>query len=409
MVKLKTNNKNKKGTPLLKALLFEKRNDELEKIVKLKKELGFSGRSEVVRAGAKKLIADLLYRYSVFLKLYRYIIFLKNLKYSLIDISEVGIIGNSVRLESCSICQLKCPICSTAERINKEGIVGWGYLKFKDFKKFVDSNPEIKNIELSNWGEIFLNPELKHIIKYAYYKNINLTAGNGVNLNSASREVLEYLVKYKFKWISISIDGATNDTYQIYRRGGDFNRVIENIKIINHCKKKYNTVFPKLSWQFVIMGHNEHELPIAREMAKELGMMEFNPILSWDPSFSPVKDKEFVRRESGLGVASIEEFKQKNAEEYTFVCSQLWKSPQINWDGKLLGCCVNKWGDFGNVFEDGLEKCLKSEKYVYAKRMLMGRKKARNDIPCSKCPTYKNNSGNLLKKKLKQALGVFRG
>ena len=320
------------------------------------------------------------------------------------DISEVGLVGNTIRLEACSICQLKCPLCSTGTRLNKDGIVGWGYLKFEDFKRLIDSNPRIRNIELSNWGEIFLNPELKDIIEYAYYKNINLTAGNGVNLNSVSKDVLECLVKYKFKWMSISLDGATNESYQMYRRGGDLNKVIENIKIINQYKKEYNSVFPKLCWQFVIFGHNEHEIPIAREMAEELGM-EFNPILSWDPSFSPVTDKEFVRRESGLGVATKEEFEQKNAEGYIFVCNQLWRSPQINWDGKLLGCCVNTWGDFGNVFEEGLENCLKSEKYIYTKKMLIGREKARDDIPCSKCPTYWSQI-HLNDKKLKQNLAA---
>lgn len=38
-------------------------------------------------------------------------------------------------------------------------------------------------------------------------------------------------------------------------------------------------------------------------------------------------------------------------------------NPQINWDGKLLGCCLNFWGDFGgNAFEQGLERILTSEK-----------------------------------------------
>lgn len=46
-------------------------------------------------------------------------------------------------------------------------------------------------------------------------------------------------------------------------------------------------------------------------------------------------------------------------------------NPQINWDGKLLGCCLNFWGDFGgNAFEQGLEHVLSSENLAYARRML---------------------------------------
>jgi len=301
------------------------------------------------------------------------------------------ILGNwVVRLEAASICQLKCPLCPTGKGLTKKDTIGWGYLKFRDFKNFVDGNSKVKEIELSNWGEIFLNPELKDIIKYAHIKNIALTAGNGVNLNTVREDIIESLVKYKFRHLNVSIDGATNETYKIYRVGGNFDRVIENIKKINCYKKKYNSKYPKLSWQFVIFGHNEHELPLAKKMAQELGM-KFRPKFNWNQSYSPVKNNRFVSEESGFGVTTKKEFKQKTKIEAFAPCQQLWISPQINWDGKLLGCCVNRYGDFGNVFEKGLKECLKSEKYIYAKKMILGKVKPRKDIPCYDCHYYKKS------------------
>jgi len=74
-------------------------------------------------------------------------------------------------------------------------------------------------------------------------------------------------------------------------------------------------------------------------------------------------------------------------------CNQMLISPQINWDGKLLGCCVNRRLDFGNVFKEGLEECLKGEKYQYAKKMLVNKCKPRKDIPCSSCLYYKGSWG----------------
>ena len=72
------------------------------------------------------------------------------------------------------------------------------------------------------------------------------------------------------------------------------------------------------------------------------------------------------------------------------MCRQLWLSPQINWDGKVLGCCHNNWQEFGgNAFADGLESSLKnSEKLVYARTMLIGKVPARDDVPCSRCEFY---------------------
>ena len=260
-------------------------------------------------------------------------------------------------------------------------------MKFVQFKKFVDTHPHIQEIELSNYGEIFLNPEIEDIIVYAYQHNIKLTAGNGVNLNNIKEEVLEALVKYQFRRLKVSIDGASQETYQVYRVGGNFDQVIAHIRRINHYKKLYNSKYPKMKWQFIIFGHNEHELPKARQMAHELGMT-FKPKLNYATKKYAVKNPEYVAEESGLGVATIEAYEQEKQSLYSPACLQLWTSPQVNWDGKLLGCCVNFFGDFGNVFEQGLDQCLSSERYQYAKQMVLGEKPPRDDVPCSQCKRY---------------------
>jgi hypothetical protein len=65
----------------------------------------------------------------------------------------------------------------------------------------------------------------------------------------------------------------------------------------------------------------------------------------------------------------------------------------INWDGKVLGCCVNYWGDFGgNAFRDGLTASVNTEQIQYARAMLLGRAPPRGDIPCTRCSEYKKMS-----------------
>ena len=109
----------------------------------------------------------------------------------------------NVKIEASSICQLNCEDCYM--RKYNSGLpygVGKGYLKAKDFEKFLQMNPYVERIELSNNGEIFLNPELEEIIKIAYkYQILNghqisLIAINGVNFNNVSDKVLEALVIY---------------------------------------------------------------------------------------------------------------------------------------------------------------------------------------------------------------------
>ena len=49
---------------------------------------------------------------------------------------------------------------------------------------------------------------------------------------------------------------------------------------------------------------------------------------------------------------------------------------------------MNKYGDFGNVFEQGLVPALQGWKYRYAKGMLTGTRPPLEDIPCFYCKVY---------------------
>lgn len=216
-----------------------------------------------------------------------------------------------------------------------------------------------------------------------------LDIANGANLNHVRDEVLEGLVRYRVANMTCSIDGASQDVYARYRVRGNYERVIANIRRINHFKRIHGSELPRLTWQFIAFGHNEHEIAPARELAAELGMTFFVK-LNWDPELSPVVDKDAVRAASRTGAATRAEFREKHGSEYlSNTCEQFWSSPQINWDGKVLGCCRNFWGEFGgNAFRDGLRASLNHEKLSYAREMLEGAKPARADIPCTTCDLY---------------------
>ena len=293
-----------------------------------------------------------------------------------------------VRLEACSLCQLDCPVC-TVRLLEKKAPKDWlGYLKFDDFKKFVDDNDFIEEIELSNNGEIFLNPELDEIIKYAHKKGIKLCANNGVNLNTVSEKTLENLVKYKFRSLVVALDGATPETYKIYRRGGDFNKVIDNIKKINYYKEKYNSELPKLTWQFILFGHNEHEVELAKKKAKELDM-EIDFKRNYAPRYSPVKNVKLVEKQTGTKIVeeNNEYIKVANNTKKSPICNMLFKSPQIDYNGILLGCCRASITNFKvNVFKEGLLNALNDPCVLYAKLMLSDASTpAKKGIPCSSC------------------------
>ena len=296
----------------------------------------------------------------------------------------------NIRIEACTLCDLDCADCYM--RKDNYANMGKGYLKFVDFKNLIERNPFIQSVELSMSGEIFLNPELLEIIKFADEKKIKLTAYNGVNFNNISDKMIENLVKYKFDGLTFSIDGTSNETYSQYRRKGNFDKVIDNIKKLNYYKALYKSKFPNLRWQFILMNHNEHELLTAKKMCKELGMEKIYFLFPWDGKYQP-KDVDLIEQETDLIFKrSTYEKHELKYKKYTkhFLCNQLWNQPQFNWDGRLLGCCCGTYIDLGiNLFTEGYEGALRSPKLKYMKRVLRGECAPDESIPCFHCKTYK--------------------
>jgi len=294
----------------------------------------------------------------------------------------------AMQIDASSFCQLRCPSCPTTSKAIHPAI-GSGFLRPDDLRAVLDANPEIRQVELSNYGEIFLNPFLLDILQLCAERGVATTANNGVNLNHARPAVLEGVVRHRMRLLSVSIDGATQKTYERYRVNGRLDAVLANIVRVNAWKRRLGSKFPVLRWQFVVFGHNEHELEEAKAQAEVLEM-EFAPKLSWDDAISPIRDLDAVRRAMPGQAATRAEFRERSGQDYAAgICHQLWDSPQVNWDGRLLGCCRNFWGDFGaNVFRDGFVTAVNNPRMNHARAMLRGEAGPRDDIPCATCDIY---------------------
>ena len=72
------------------------------------------------------------------------------------------------------------------------------------------------------------------------------------------------------------------------------------------------------------------------------------------------------------------------------LCYQMWNYSQINWDGRLLGCCRNLESAYvDNVFETGLVDAVNCERMESARRALTGSAPPPPDLPCVGCDQYK--------------------
>ena len=316
----------------------------------------------------------------------------------LFEEDELLLRPTSVRLDLCTLCQLNCADCYM--RVDNYGTTGKGYVTFDVFRDFVQKNNFIKSIEISNSGEVFLNPDLYKILEYSYEHGISIIIENGTNFNTVSEQLLEALVKFQVKFINFSIDGVSQEIYSIYRRGGNIEKVYENIRKLNEYKEKYQSEYPVLQWQYILFSNNECEVEAASIKAKELNMQMFYKLNYVKEEFKP-KNRKLLEKVTGQQYFSIKEYNENNEKMYgSDFCYQTIYEPQINWDGRLLGCCAVWRTDLGiNVFEEGLIKALNSAQYREEIACLLGLKEEPSaSIPCEECELYHGNirKGNYL-------------
>ena len=293
---------------------------------------------------------------------------------------------SEVRLDISSLCQLRCVLCPVAHR-DGQAFIGRGVLPLSSFREFIDANPGVRTLEIGSSGEIFLNRDLPAMLRYAHDKGVKIQIDQGSNLNDASPEALEALVKYGVSILKVSIDGATQETYEKYRVGGDLRKVLGNVRAINGHKKRHGSVLPRLILQFIPFGHNEHEIGRIIVMSKALGMEIYFKINVFDEHL-PLRDHTLLTKL--IGYSDTSSFFRKTGMIYMrHVCLQLWRSPQVSWDGRLLGCSHNVHGVFAQDALGGrFAQEVNNERMRYARMMHLGTAPGRKDIPCASCEVF---------------------
>jgi len=99
-------------------------------------------------------------------------------------------------------------------------------MNLEDFKRIVDQiAPYAYYVELYNWGEPFLHPQIFDMIRYASERKISVQLSS--NLNYFNEEMAEQAVASGLTRLLVSVDGATQETYEKYRCGGRLEVVLQ--------------------------------------------------------------------------------------------------------------------------------------------------------------------------------------
>lgn len=183
-----------------------------------------------------------------------------------------------------NFCQLHCPFCPTgADR----GVRGKAMMDMEHFKKIIDRlGPYVIHVDMMNWGESVLNKSLPEMIATAKRHGIEVRLD--ANFNNVPDGMIDRLIRSGLDVLSLSIDGASAETYGRYRAGGDFDRVLSNVRALVRRRRELGRSSPWIVWQFLVFRHNEHERPRAAEIARELEVDQVSfvaPSIPNEPAF----------------------------------------------------------------------------------------------------------------------------
>lgn len=268
-------------------------------------------------------------------------------------------------------CILHCPFCPTGKQNSRTNGFADTLLYTNIFSQLSDY---LYLITLHGWGEPLLNKELPQIVALAHQHNIcTAITTNGMLLNAS---MSESLIESKLDILYVSIDGCSEESYQKYRVGGSFEKVISNVQQLVELKKRKKSYFPFIEWQYIVFKHNEHEISQAKLMAKKMGInnIVFLPAYTEDDNFAPTDPSMRLSNGSPLSKRSD--------------CNHLWNTLSIHWNGTLVPCCYDydEKYSFGNIYTTSFNEIWNSEPFTESRKMVTsGDLKQYHFTPCKNC------------------------
>lgn len=254
-----------------------------------------------------------------------------------------------IDLEATNACNLKCPICPQPKQTRKIGVLSFDLAR----KIIIEVNKYgLERMCLSVIGEPFLNKDFFDISRYAAASGKikhKFISTNGLLMD---RNVSEELLTSGLDKIIISIDGASKETYQKVRVGGDFDRVVNNVLGFLEARKKHNKVKPGLALQIIRMDETRQEIDSFKNF--------------WISRIGHQDQLDVKEHFTWAGKVENRSVNRKFRIKVKTPCVvYLWSNMVIHWNGDITACCYDSNGELvlGNAQKDSIYDIWHGEKY----------------------------------------------
>lgn len=233
-------------------------------------------------------------------------------------------------------------------------------MKIKTFKGIIDKiHPYTAEILLYYMGEPFLNPHIYNMIEYVKKFDIKMyICTNGlsvdpVRLAEADPDEVEFVV-----------GGVTQKIHEMYRKGGDLKRTLENARKAAEEKRKRNGKM-KVVLHLIVMKHNEHQIPEFLKLEEQLKLDEVVLVSPCVRTYE--QGLEYLPKDDQWWLYDREAFEDQGTLRLRTkkLCYWIWHSYVILWNGNIVPCCGDVEGKYtmGNILKQDIMDIWNSKKY----------------------------------------------
>ncbi|MCK5643975.1 MAG: radical SAM protein, partial [Gammaproteobacteria bacterium] len=264
-------------------------------------------------------------------------------------------------IDPSSVCGLRCPGCGTGvDNAAKRSDLARRPLRKKAlmsvdlFDSLIQELGDyLFRVLFYNWGEPLLNNNLPYFIKKAKEVDIDTDINTSLSSKLSDRAIQDLLLSGVDE-IAASIDGFSQETYEIYRVGGSLEMAKNNLErfVAFRDRLGLNT---KIIWNFLVFSFNEHEIEAARQYCNDLGIIFNRKDGSIDivnhPDWLPSYRKHELNRIEGDEKSASATEKAVETTSMDKTCAWHYCYSVINADGSVSPCCATyeQIHDFGKV------------------------------------------------------------
>ena len=309
---------------------------------------------------------------------------------ALISTSRVPFLPPVLFIEVTTKCNLRCFMCPhTFQEYEAKD------MSLKEFEGILAQFPTLNMLIPQGIGEPLLCEHIFPMISLGKSRGIAVSFNTNGTLLTADRA--HALIESGLDILSVSIDGATEETYQRIRGGGNLTKVVNNFRRMVELKSELGSKFPHLAIRTVVLKENISEIPQIVDLAISIGiteiaiqdMIDYGGILQSSlidtDDYSSLLHYQHKAARKGIKI-TLENFSRFQKRKRR--CVSPWVSPFITREGYVTPCCIitdPSVINFGNVFEKPFTDIWNSNEFIAFRAGFRA-----GDAPafCQQCPRY---------------------